>query len=142
MSEQTAKTRVLDLLKSMTAASFEATTLDPEKLMLVRLAALVAVDAPLASYLMNLRAAEEFGFGAAEIQAVLVAVAPIVGTPKVVSATGKIVRARGLALDLAEFDGASEEEDTSCERLSVDTFQLTSRSATRAAGSRPRVGSA
>ena len=36
---------MLDLLAGMTAASIEASSLDPETLMLVRIAALVAVDA-------------------------------------------------------------------------------------------------
>jgi alkylhydroperoxidase/carboxymuconolactone decarboxylase family protein YurZ len=88
----------------MTAASLEATTLEPETLMLVRIAALVAIDAPPASYLMNLGAAGEVGVGAEEVRGVLAAVAPIVGTPRVVSATGKIARALGLALELAELE--------------------------------------
>ena len=57
--------------------------------MLVRVAALVAVDAPAASDPLNLGAASELGFGAEEIQGVLTAVAPIVGTARVVSASGK-----------------------------------------------------
>jgi hypothetical protein len=40
---------------------------------------------------------------------VLTAVAPIVGTPRVVSATGNIVRALGLALDLAELEAEQAE---------------------------------
>jgi alkylhydroperoxidase/carboxymuconolactone decarboxylase family protein YurZ len=112
MSERTVETPVLDLLTSMTKKSFDATTLDAEKLILVRIAALVAIDAPPASYLMNLGAADEVGVGPEEIQGVLTAVAPIVGTAKVVSATGKIVRALGLAIDLEEFEGLAETEDT------------------------------
>jgi alkylhydroperoxidase/carboxymuconolactone decarboxylase family protein YurZ len=104
MSEPKTETPVLDLLTTMTTASLEATTLDAEKLMLVRIAALVAIDAPPASYLMNLGAASDVGVGPEEVQAVLAAVAPIVGTPKIVAATGNIVRALGLALDLAEPD--------------------------------------
>ena len=42
----TTETPVLDLLASMTAESIEAADLDAETLMLVRIAALVAVDAP------------------------------------------------------------------------------------------------
>ena len=34
----------------------------------------------------------------------LAAVAPIVGTPKVVAATGNIVRALGVALEMAELE--------------------------------------
>jgi hypothetical protein len=111
MTDETNKTPVLDLLANMTAASIEASTLDPNALMLVRIAALVAIDAPPASYLLNLGAAGEMGVGAEDVQGVLAAVAPIVGTPKVVSAAGKIVRALGLALDLAEL--AAEQEDAS-----------------------------
>jgi alkylhydroperoxidase/carboxymuconolactone decarboxylase family protein YurZ len=113
MPEQTVETPVLDLLTSMTKESFEAASLDAEQLMLVRIAALVAIDAPPASYLMNLGAAAEVGVGADEVKGVLAAVAPIVGTPKVVSATGKIVRALGLALDVAELDTLTEEEEAS-----------------------------
>jgi alkylhydroperoxidase/carboxymuconolactone decarboxylase family protein YurZ len=73
--------------------------------MLVRIAALVAVDAPPASYLMNLGAAAELGIGEEDVRGVLTAVAPIVGTPKVVAAAGNIARALGLAIDLAELEG-------------------------------------
>jgi hypothetical protein len=111
MTDETNKTPVLDLLANMTAASIEASTLDPNALMLVRIAALVAIDAPPASYLLNLGAAGEMGVGAEDVQGVLAAVAPIVGTPRVVSAAGKIVRALGLALDLAEL--TAEQEDAS-----------------------------
>ena len=113
MTDETNKTPVLDLLANMTAASIEASTLDPNALMLVRIAALVAIDAPPASYLLNLGAAGEMGVGAEDVQGVLAAVAPIVGTPRVVSAAGKIVRALGLALDLAELE--AEQEDASDE---------------------------
>ena len=40
------ETPVLDLIKTMTKDSIEASTLDEKELMLVRIAALVAVDAP------------------------------------------------------------------------------------------------
>ena len=102
--EETSETPVLDLLSTMTEASIEASDLDPETLMLVRLAALVAVDAPPASYMLNLAVAGEVGVGADQVRDVLAAVAPIVGTPKVVAATGNIMRALGLALDLAELE--------------------------------------
>ncbi len=109
MAEQTVETPVLDLLAGMTAESVEATNLDPERLMLVRIAALVAVDAPPASYLMNLEAAGELGIGEEEVKGVLTAVAPIVGTPRIVAATGNIVRALGFALELAELEEEADE---------------------------------
>ena len=46
MAESTSQTPVLDPLASMTADSLEASSLDTETLALVRIAALVAVDAP------------------------------------------------------------------------------------------------
>ena len=93
---------VLDLLKTMTAESIEASTLDEESLMLVRIAALVAVDAPPASYLLNIGAAGDVGIDADQVQGVLAAVAPIVGTARIASAAGKMMRALGLGDELAE----------------------------------------
>ena len=104
MPEQNVETPVLDLLASMTADSIEVSTLDPEKLMLVRIAALVAIDAPPMSYLLNLGAADELDVDPEEVRGVLAAIAPIVGTPRIVAATGKIVRALGIAIDLAELE--------------------------------------
>ena len=102
MSEAPAETPVLDLLATMTAASVEATSLDPQTLMLVRIAALVAVDAPPSSYLLNLGAAAEMGVDGERVRDVLAAVAPIVGTARVASAVGNVVRALGLAELAAE----------------------------------------
>ena len=107
---QTSDTPVLDLLASMTADSLEASTLEPRELMLVRLAALVAVNAPPASYLLNLGAASDLDIGVDEVRGVLTAVAPIVGTARVASATGNIVRALGFALETAELEAESEAE--------------------------------
>jgi hypothetical protein len=104
-------TPVLDLLGKMTADSLEVASLDAETLMLVRLAALVAVDAAPASYLMNLAAAGEVGVDDDAAQGVLLAIAPIVGTARVVSAAGKMVRALGLAVGLAEIAAEDDEED-------------------------------
>ena len=108
MTESTTETPVLELLKRMTAESIEASTLDEESLMLVRIAALVAVDAPPASYLLNIGAAGEVGIDADQVQGVLAAVAPIVGTARVASAAGNIVRALGFAEELAEFEEETE----------------------------------
>ncbi len=108
MAEQS-DTPVLDLLAGMTADSIEASNLDADTLMLVRIAALVAIDAPPASYLMNLGAASELGIGEEQVRGVLAAVAPIVGTPRVVAATGNIVQALGFALEMAEL---AEEADS------------------------------
>ena len=49
----TADTLVLDTLADITAASVEHNSLAPRELMLMRIAALIAMDAPPASYLAN-----------------------------------------------------------------------------------------
>ena len=104
MAEQPEASPVLDLLTKMTADSIEASGLDGQTLMLVRLGALIAVDAPPASYLMNLGAAGDSGVTADQVQGVVAAVAPIVGTSRALSAVGKMVRAFDLKLDLAELE--------------------------------------
>jgi 4-carboxymuconolactone decarboxylase len=93
---------VLDLLMDMTGASLERSSLDPRTLMLVRIAALVAVDAPPLSYLSNLGIASDLGVTSEQVEGVLTAVAPIVGTARVVAAGSKIARALGIAIAVAE----------------------------------------
>jgi len=109
MTEATSEAPVLDLLASMTADSVAASSLDVQTLALVRIAALAAVDAPPVSYLLNLAAASEVGIDPEEVRGVLIAIAPIVGTARVASATGKIVDALDIALDVADVVAQSEE---------------------------------
>jgi hypothetical protein len=106
MPEQDVDTPILDLLAKMTADSIEVSDLDIEQLMLVRIAALVAMDAPPVSYVFNIGAAGEANIGPEEIQSVFAAIAPIVGTARIASAAGNITRALGIVLDLAEFEAA------------------------------------
>jgi alkylhydroperoxidase/carboxymuconolactone decarboxylase family protein YurZ len=106
----TTETPVLDTLAEITAASLEHNALAARELMLVRMAALIAVDAPPASYLANAGAAEESGVTADDIQAVLIGVAPLVGTARVVSAGGHILRALGLAIAVADSEMADDSD--------------------------------
>jgi 4-carboxymuconolactone decarboxylase len=108
MADRTQQTPILDLLGDMTAASLDASTLDGQTLMLVRIAALAAVDAPPASYLLNLGAAAEMGVDEEQVTGVLAAIAPIVGGPRVVSATGSIAQALGFAVAIAEAELENE----------------------------------
>ena len=101
-------TPVLDTLADITAVSVNRGSLEAREHMLARLAALVAVDAPAASYLLNLGTAVEMGMTLEDVQGVLVAVAPIVGTPRVVSAAGRITTALGLVIEIAEAELAAE----------------------------------
>ena len=75
---------LLETVVDMTAASVERADLDPRVLMMVRLGALAAV------------------LTLGEARSVLIAVAPIVGTPKVLAAAGTIGDALGIALALDE----------------------------------------
>jgi alkylhydroperoxidase/carboxymuconolactone decarboxylase family protein YurZ len=93
---------VIEALIEINAASLARTELDDRSLMLVRLAALAAVDAPASSYLLHIRPAVEMGLTVEDAEDVLVAVAPIVGTPRTASAAARIVEALGLAIRLAE----------------------------------------
>ena len=104
------ETPVLDTLADITAAAVEHNSLPPRELMLVRIAALIAVDAPAASYLANAGAAADSGITADDIQAVMIGVAPVVGTPRVVSAGGNILRALGFAIAVADAEAAGEDE--------------------------------
>jgi alkylhydroperoxidase/carboxymuconolactone decarboxylase family protein YurZ len=106
-------TPVLDLVSEMTTASIERSKLDPTTLMLVRIAALVSVDAPPVSYLTNIGIGGDVGIEAEDVQEVLIAVAPIVGTARVASAAGKMVRALGLAIAVA--DAETEERAAGAE---------------------------
>ena len=104
-----ADTPVLDLLASMTAESVVASSLDPQSLMVARIAALVATDAPAVSYALNLEAAVETGIDAEQVRGVLTAIAPIVGTARVATALGKIADALELELEIAELEAQSQQ---------------------------------
>ena len=103
------ETPVLDTLADITAAAVEHNSLPPRELMLVRIAALIAVDAPPASYLANAGAAADSGITADDIQAIMIGVAPVVGTPRVVAAGGNILQALGLAIAVADAEAGEDE---------------------------------
>jgi len=101
---ESSDTPVLDLLAGMTQASIAASSLDSGTLMIARLAALVAVDAPAVSYLVNLEAGADVGVDADRVRGVLTAIAPIVGTARVAAATGRIAEALVIELETAELE--------------------------------------
>src|SRR5262245_26228808 len=88
---------VLEQLAAMTLDTLENSGLDVQTYHLARLAALVASDAAPVSYLLNLGAAAEAGVTLEQTQGVLVAISPIVGSARIASAAGKILRAYGMA---------------------------------------------
>jgi hypothetical protein len=101
-------TPVLDTLAEITAVSIAHSNLEAREHMIARIAALVAVDAPPASYLMNAGTASDVGITLEDVQGVLIAVAPLVGTSRVVSAAGNISRALGFAIAVAEAEIEAE----------------------------------
>ena len=99
---------VLETLADMTAASIARNSLTPREYVIARLAAMVAVDAPPISYFASASAVEESGMTTEDIQGVMIAVAPVVGAPRVMSAGGHILRALGIAVAVAESEMADE----------------------------------
>jgi len=87
---------VLNTLLRMHEGSLEESGLDPETFMLVRIAALTTLDAAPASWLVNLKISGEAGIAPERIVGTLVAIAPVIGTARVVSAAGHIVQALAL----------------------------------------------
>ena len=76
----------------------ERSGLDPRAFALVKIAALIALDAPPASYLWQVGNAIEAGATPGELLGVLRAVAPQVGLPRIVAAAPELMVALGLAL--------------------------------------------
>jgi len=82
----------------MRAEMQERSGLDPRSFALVKVAALIAVDAPPASYLWQVSNALDAGCTPEELMGVLRAIAPQVGGPRVVAAAPEIMVALGLSL--------------------------------------------
>src|SRR5581483_151982 len=79
--------------------SLEGSGLDPRTFALVKIATLIALDAPPASYAWQIANALEEGVTAEDFVGVLRAVAPQVGGPRIVAAAPEIMVAMGLALE-------------------------------------------
>jgi alkylhydroperoxidase/carboxymuconolactone decarboxylase family protein YurZ len=107
----TGEAPVLEVLTDINAVSLARTELDPATLILVRVAALVAVDAPPASYLMHVGPAADAGVTVDQIQDVLVAAAPIVGAPRVLKAARNITQALGFVIAVAEAMAEAEDAE-------------------------------
>ncbi len=112
MSENDAETNtpVSDTLLVMTAASLDNSDLGAREFMIARLAALVAVDASAASYALNAVPAADSDITLDDVEDILAAVAPIVGTARIVSAAANIAEGLGFVIALAEAEIEAEEE--------------------------------
>jgi 4-carboxymuconolactone decarboxylase len=89
---------VLESALELREAWQERSGLDPRAFSLVKIAALIAVDAPPASYLWQVSNALDAGATPSEILGVMRAIAPQVGGPRVVAAAPEIMVALGLSL--------------------------------------------
>ncbi|WP_034267038.1 hypothetical protein [Actinospica robiniae] len=96
------ETPVLGTLAAMTVDSIERCGLPPDMLILTRIAALAAMDAPPVSYLAHIDPGLKAQLTSSRLQDVLVAIAPIVGTARVMSAAGNIAEALGIAIEVTE----------------------------------------
>lgn len=89
---------VLDTAIGLREANREGTGLDARAFALVKIAALIALDAPPASYAWQIGNALAEGVTPEDILGVLRAVAPQVGGPRVVAAAPEVMLALGLDL--------------------------------------------
>ena len=110
MTDTPSDAPVLDTLAAITAESVARCGLDANQLVAARIAALAAVDAPAGSYLMHVGAAAEAGVTVEQVQDILIAVAPIVGTARTLSAATKITEALGVVV-IAALEAEFEAED-------------------------------
>src|SRR6516225_1076053 len=83
----------MDALQRFIESSFTESGLDPQTFMLVRIAALATLDAAPASWLMNLNVGVEAGLTPEQILGTLIAITPVIGSARLVSAAGNIIRA-------------------------------------------------
>ena len=93
---------VLEQVLRMTVDSAERSSLDARTYFMVRIAALAATGAGPAAWMTNLEAASESGLTKEDIQGVMVAIAPVIGTARTMSAVGAALRGIGLETALLE----------------------------------------
>jgi alkylhydroperoxidase/carboxymuconolactone decarboxylase family protein YurZ len=95
----TAEEDLITSLLEMQIHNRDASGLDPRTYSLVKIAALIALDAPPASYVAQVAFALESGVDPDDILKVVVAVAPQVGIPRAVAAAPELMLALGLTLE-------------------------------------------
>jgi alkylhydroperoxidase/carboxymuconolactone decarboxylase family protein YurZ len=90
--------KLLEEAMGLRESELESTGLDSRTFALAKIAALIALDAPPASYAWQVANAVDDGATAEDILGVLRAVAPQVGGPRVIAAAPEIMLALGLPL--------------------------------------------
>src|SRR5688572_2343474 len=102
MSQASGQMPILDQVVAMNLASAEKSGLDLRTLNLVRISALAASGAGPVAWATNLGVAAESGVELEDVQSVLVAITPVIGTARTLSAVGNALRGLGLAAAAAE----------------------------------------
>lgn len=103
LGESGSSSALVRTVREMTDSSLRNTDLSDHDVLIARLAVLVAIDAPQVSYLINLASGVgDTKLGPEEVESLLVAVAPLVGTAKVVSAAGLISDALGYPISVVD----------------------------------------
>lgn len=93
---------VLEQILRMTADGGQRSSLDAQTFFMVRIAALAATGAAPAAWRTNLMAATESGLSKDDVQGVLVAIAPVIGMARTMSAAGNALRGIGLETALSD----------------------------------------
>jgi 4-carboxymuconolactone decarboxylase len=93
----TGQAAVLETLAQMQLSTLDRSGLDEHTYLMVRLAALVATDAGPVSYRVHLGDSGALVLPAAKVLATLVAIAPVVGSARVLSAASQLTTAGFLA---------------------------------------------
>jgi 4-carboxymuconolactone decarboxylase len=84
---------LMEVLVRMQRDVQAASGLDDRTYVLVRIAALAALDASAESYLVNFTIADELGVSAEDVRGVLIALAPLIGTARTVTAANRSMQA-------------------------------------------------
>lgn len=94
-------------LLNLQMQNIEESGLDPRAHALARLGALIALDAPPASFAWQIGLALDSGVTQEEIVGVMIAVAPTVGMAKIVATAPEIALALGIAIDEQQAEGGA-----------------------------------
>jgi 4-carboxymuconolactone decarboxylase len=92
---------VLETLAQMTLDTMPRSGLDARSYFLVRIAGLAALDAAPASYLINTAAAADV-LQPKDLQGILIALAPVIGSARTVAAAGNMLKAFATAMDVED----------------------------------------
>jgi 4-carboxymuconolactone decarboxylase len=88
---------VVESVARMQAETQQQSGLDDRTYVLVRIAALIAIDASVASYVVNLTIADDVGVTADDVRGVLIALGPVVGSARVLSGADNVLKAMATA---------------------------------------------